>query len=57
MVEVVAGTRHSLARTEAGGILAWGDNRHGQLCQAALSHVPLPAEIEGLQVNLNYQES
>lgn len=31
VVEVVAGSFHSLARTSEGRVLGWGDNTHGQL--------------------------
>lgn len=43
-----AGAEHSLAATQSGTVLAWGDNASGQLGVTGLAHSELPVAAPGL---------
>ncbi len=49
VVAIAAGGGHNLALRSDGSVVAWGDNRAGQLCNGSLasSNVPVPSGLGG----------
>jgi alpha-tubulin suppressor-like RCC1 family protein len=64
VVEVSAGERQSLARTENGEVYAWGANNHGQTCTGSTAErvwlptrVPLPERAKEVSGGGDFEEN
>lgn len=45
VVEIAAGTNHTCALLQSGGVRCWGDNDHGQLGDATLTRRAAPVDV------------
>jgi len=57
IVEIAAGTAHSIARTSDGRLVAWGNNGNARLGDGTLTNRPIPVFVleRGLPANIHFE--